>query len=84
MKPLIPLLGVASFMATPAFAHDPDASHYTDGLRHGMIMQTCLLHEYGHIPRDLAAQMNQHLMQEVARAERFQLMDEMPKCPFTL
>ena len=82
MKQLIPVVATTLMASTPALAHDPDAAHYTDGLLHGMIIQTCLLHEYGHIRRDLAGEINQHLMQDVARAERFELMAEMPECPF--
>jgi len=82
MKQLIPVVATTLMASTPALAHDPGSVHYSNGLYARMIIQNCLLHEYGHISRELTAHLNQNLMQELPRADRFDVMAELPECPF--
>ena len=82
MKQLF-LMGATTLMAsTPALAMSPREAAYADGLLHGAIIQNCLLHEHGHLNAEFTGRLNQNLMRDVARADRFALMEEMPNCPF--
>ena len=78
MKTLL-LIGATTVMAsTPALAQ----ATYRDGLTHGAIIQNCLLHENGYLSSAFTGRLNQNLMSDVTRADRFALMEELPNCPF--